>query len=464
MKSAHFKFANAVTLDEIPGVLVTVPADQTVALHRLAQASLADRSGNALQAEMLYLRVLPVWPGCVHALRRLAQFAMQRSDTSRAAHFLGLGLVVRPDDVELAIDLAVALMTNDQSDEAMRTLEASLRRTPSAYTAWLLLGQIRDSVNDATGALTAWYQAVSRAQRVGAWLGEDTTPPELLEAVTQAIAQVHDGRRRLLLGALDGVEKEFGRSTLERVHRALSGYLRESECRPTDPRQRPKFLFFPGLPDLPFHDPFLQPWAQRLTDAFADIRREALRVLHEDQRLPNFVEVPAGVRPGHLAGEAASPSWEAFFFYRHGDRFDANHARCPATSALLESIELCRIDSDAPEICFSVLRPGTHILPHHGVTNARLVMHLPLVIPDDCALNLVGAGEHRWQEGHLVMFDDTFQHEAWNRSQSPRTILLMDCWNPHLTDVERLAMKHLFETIAGIRRGNAPADGSEAAA
>ena len=441
---------------------MTGATNQTVALNRLAEASFADRSGNALQAEVLYLQALSAWPGCVQALRRLAQFAMRRADASRAAHFLSLGLATRPHDTELAIDLAIALMANDQTDEAIRALEVSLRLTPSAYTAWLLLGQLRDSINDASGALAAWYQAVSRAQRAAAWLGEDTTPPELLGAVTQAISQVHAGRRRLLLDAFDGVEKEFGRSAMRRVHRALSGYLRESECGPTDLRQRPKFFFFPGLPNLPYHDPFLQPWAQRLSDAFADIRREASSVLREDQHLPNFVEVPAGVRPGHLAGEAASPSWEAFFFYRHGSRFDANHARCPATSALLESIELCRIDSDAPEICYSVLRPGTHILPHYGVTNARLVMHLPLVVPQDCALNLVGAGEHKWQEGRLVMFDDTFQHEAWNRSQSSRTILLMDCWNPHLTAVERLAMKHLFETIAGMRRCNAPADGSNA--
>jgi len=347
-------------------------------------------------------------------------------------------------------------MANDQPDQAITALESNLKHTPSAHTAWLLLGQIRDSINDKSGALTAWYQAVSRAQRAGVWLGEATTPPGLVEPVTHAIEQVHSGRRGLLFGALDSVERQFGRDALARIYRAVAGYLHEAECGPTDPRQRPKFFFFPELPNSPYHDPFLQPWARRLTDAFADIRGEALRVLHEDESLPNFVDVAPGVRPGHLAGAAATPSWEALFFYRHGERFDAIHARCPATSALLESIELCRIDFDAPEICFSVLRPGTHILPHHGVTNARLVMHLPLVVPQDCALNLIGAGEHRWQEGRLVMFDDTFQHEAWNRSQAPRTILLMDCWNPHLTEVERVAMKCLFETIAGIRRANAP--------
>ena len=46
-----------------------------------------------------------------------------------------------------------------------------------------------------------------------------------------------------------------------------------------------------------------------------------------------------------------------------------------------------------------------------------------------------------------MMFDDTYQHEAWNRSDQDRMILLMDCWNPHLTQPERLTIKTLIEAI-----------------
>ena len=77
-------------------------------------------------------------------------------------------------------------------------------------------------------------------------------------------------------------------------------------------------------------------------------------------------------------------------------------------------------------------------------------MHLPLVVPDGCALNLVDRGTHVWKEGELVMFDDTYLHEAWNRSDSPRVILLMDCWNPYLTPVERHAMAQLVQMIGSL--------------
>jgi len=78
------------------------------------------------------------------------------------------------------------------------------------------------------------------------------------------------------------------------------------------------------------------------------------------------------------------------------------------------------------------------------------VRHLPLLVPPDCALQLVDAGTRAWIEGQLVMFDDTYLHEAWNRSSSIRVILLMDCWNPHLTAPEREAIVRITQLIASM--------------
>ena len=264
---------------------------------------------------------------------------------------------------------------------------------------------------------------------------------------------MRDGRRALFLGSYDDLRQSLGVDAMRRVDRAVAAHMGELDAPPSDSLQRPKFFYFPELPTSPYVDPFLQPWARQLQDAFPAIRAEALKVYAEDQRFDNFLDLQEGTRvEDYLGGNGARPAWEAFFFYRHGQRFDANHARCPQTSAVLESLELCRIADQAPEICYSVLTPGSHIKPHYGVTNTRLVMHLPLVVPEDCALNIVGAGEHAWKEGELMMFDDTFQHEAWNRSDKTRIVMLMDCWNPHLTLDERTAVKQLVETISAFDR------------
>jgi aspartate beta-hydroxylase len=75
-----------------------------------------------------------------------------------------------------------------------------------------------------------------------------------------------------------------------------------------------------------------------------------------------------------------------------------------------------------------------------------------LRVPVDCALR-VGDSVHAWREGECVAFDDTWFHEAWNRSGETRVILLMDAWNPYLTLAERDAMATLVEGIGELKRG-----------
>jgi aspartate beta-hydroxylase len=97
-----------------------------------------------------------------------------------------------------------------------------------------------------------------------------------------------------------------------------------------------------------------------------------------------------------------------------------------------------------------VFTPGTDLLPHRGVTNARLVTHLPLIVPPDCALN-VGGALHVWQEGRVVVFDDTYEHSAWNRSDAMRVVLIADIWNPYLTEAERHAINDIFTRLGDFR-------------
>ena len=419
--------------------------------ERLNLAMQFEQSNEVLQAELLYIDILKDWPQSVDAATQLARLALKRGDASRAVHFLEPTVQLHPTLEQPAVDLAVAYLAAGRPHEAVATLERSLLRAPQFFVAWLLLGNLREAESDAPGAIKAWIQALTLARRAGVWRDPQSTPSSLQGAVRHAVGKLREARRQLLFASFEDLRQEHGGAALARVDRALAGYLREWGATPLDPRQRPRFFFFPGLPNQPYHDPFLQPWASRLQAAFTAIRAEAVQLLAEDRPFQNFIDFREGVQPqDYLKGHGFDPVWEAFFFYRHGERFDANHARCPKTSEMLESIDLCRIAGDAPEICFSVLRPGSEILPHHGVTNVRLVVHLPLVVPEDCALNLIGAETHRWQEGSLVMFDDTFQHEAWNRSSATRVVLLMDCWNPHLTPVERRAVKQLIETIGAL--------------
>ena len=154
----------------------------------------------------------------------------------------------------------------------------------------------------------------------------------------------------------------------------------------------------------------------------------------------------------NLRGVNQAPSWNGYYFFRHGERRDENCSRCPVTAAALDYLPLSRVRDHGPEVLFSVFTPGTHLLPHRGVTNTRLVGHLPLLVPRDCALN-VGGELHEWREGKVVVFDDTFEHEAWNRSNSIRVVLIFDLWNPYLSEAERAALADLIAAIGDFRHG-----------
>jgi aspartyl/asparaginyl beta-hydroxylase (cupin superfamily) len=83
-----------------------------------------------------------------------------------------------------------------------------------------------------------------------------------------------------------------------------------------------------------------------------------------------------------------------------------------------------------------VLQPRTRIPPHTGVSNTRAIVHLPLLVPPGCGFR-VGGEVREWREGAAFIFDDTIEHEAWNDSDTPRTILIFDVWNPYLDSTER---------------------------
>ena len=97
------------------------------------------------------------------------------------------------------------------------------------------------------------------------------------------------------------------------------------------------------------------------------------------------------------------------------------------------------------------IEPGTHILPHRGVTNTRVVCHLPLVVPEGCAIT-VGGERREWRVGEAIAFDDTYEHEAWNRGTATRVVLIIDVWNPSLTAAERDAVATLAETLGDFNK------------
>lgn len=214
--------------------------------------------------------------------------------------------------------------------------------------------------------------------------------------------------------------------------------------------QEPRLYFFPGLPQIQFYPRDAFPWLARLEAATEAIRAELLQVLVEDGAFQPYVERNSRLPHTDAQGLLDNPAWSAFYLTRHGELVQENAARCPKTMEALTEAPLAWVKGRSPSVLFSLLQPGAYIPPHTGEVNTRLICHLPLVVPENCSLR-VGNDVRTVEEGKAWVFDDTIEHEAWNRSNHTRVILLFEVWRPELTAEERALVSAMFEAIDGYR-------------
>jgi len=174
------------------------------------------------------------------------------------------------------------------------------------------------------------------------------------------------------------------------------------------------------------------------------IKAELIELLSSgDAGLSPYVEMPPGTPENKWSGLNNNKAWSALHLWRDGVRVEEACARAPKTAKIVEKFPLVGIPNRTPTVFFSILEAGKHIPPHTGVTNTRAIIHLPLIVPPGCAFR-VGGETREWREGEAFAFDDTIEHEAWNRSDQDRAVLILDCWNPHLSDHERAMICRMF--------------------
>lgn len=335
--------------------------------------------------------------------------------------------------------LAVACRGDDDAVAEERALDSLLAIEPRAVRGLIMKGDCRAKASDDRTALRHYEIALRIAadqdlpedlrievQRAGAWVAalndrivderEATLsargwPPERRSARFQQSIDILAGRKRIFV-------------------------------------QEPTGYYFPGLPNIQFHDPADFDWVPAVEAAAGAIRQELVALLTEGLRgfrpyIQSDVNQPRA-DDNHLLDNG---DWSALFLCENGQLFDEVIARCPTAWDAVQAAPLPRI-VNSPTVMFSLLRPGARIAPHTGTHNARLICHLPLIIPPRCRFR-VGNEVREWEEGKLLIFDDTIEHEAWNDSDEDRFVLIFDIWRPELSAQERDEVAALFQGSTG---------------
>lgn len=223
-----------------------------------------------------------------------------------------------------------------------------------------------------------------------------------------------------------------GGRELDRVKQYIAAFAGEGETVCGYPMQDPGYPCFPGLRQAPFRDdPGAAPGAALLEGKFETIRDEYLD-LRDDEWL---VYGPMGDR------------WRLYMFYHMGVDVDALTKRCPKTSAIVKALPRVCLDYPWGDVAFSVHSCDAHLEAHCSIDNLRVRCHLGIQVPENCEMRV--ATEIRgWEVGKGLLFEDSFEHEVWNRGTTRRAILIVDFWHPDLTDVEIEAL------TAGFRKSD----------
>jgi aspartyl/asparaginyl beta-hydroxylase (cupin superfamily) len=375
----------------------------------------------------------------VGALISQAEKALGAGDLPTASQLLERAAAERPDDSSLWLRLAAVHRGAGKPRLALNAVHQALKRAPLDFTALLMRASLLETVGD-VGASEAWDQALANKPA-----GE--LPPQIASVVAHGERRHADwigSREAKMKSAMTEIEARAVPAERKRIERFRSNVLRQT--RPF--HSTPTNFHFPELAEREFHPRQLFPWIDALEAATDKIAAELHSVMHAERaELVPYIQYADHLALDRWRPLNKNPDWTAIHLLLGGKQVGANARHCPETMALLGDLPQPRIPGASPNAMFSLLAPATRIPPHVGVNNARLVCHLPLIVPEGCWFRVGGETRH-WKRGEAFVFDDTIEHEAMNPTDELRIVFIFDIWHPDLSEVEREAVAALIEADA----------------
>jgi aspartyl/asparaginyl beta-hydroxylase (cupin superfamily) len=353
------------------------------------------------------------------------------------------------DSVKVWLGFALACVMQGDLAAAETGIDEVLSREGKNLRALIVKGDLLAGRNDEQNAAAHYTLAL----RVAATL--PSVPPAIakdLSRIQEHIQQLNQLFQQHLLEQLASVGYQRA-SAPSRFNEALDLMMgvkareEESERYP----QMPHVFYMPQIPYRTFYPNEHLPWMESLEDATDVIQQELQTLLAQNaKRFTPYVHSGVDRTLSDDGDLLDSESWTSAYLWQDGEPDTDVMACCPETVKLMESLPLTKIKGLAPSVLFSKLNAGATIAPHTGMLNARLICHLPLIVPPECGLR-VGHDERKVRRGEGWAFDDSINHEAWNRSDQERIILLFDVWRPELDEEERQLITTLLESVRNYR-------------
>jgi aspartate beta-hydroxylase len=365
------------------------------------------------------------------SLHDRARRLVAAGDRVAARAILEQAVALVPGHVPYWLSLAAVLRSLGLRAEELAALDRALALDPTHLVVLLQKGSVLELMDKPRSAAAIYTHALqtlpSGAQLPGPIEAHVAHARQRVAENSAQIAALIDAR---LASLPSGAGSSAARM---RFDRCIDRVLGRRQIYAPDPT----FMLFPYLMNYEFMPRGLCPWLEKLEAATDDIGAEFRSVFAADAAgIEPYIAYPQGLPLNQWKELNHSPRWGAYFLWNQGQPQRQHLERCPKTAAVLLSLPQVDVPARGPTAFFSVLDARTKIPAHTGVTNTRLTVHLPLIVPPGCRFR-VGGETREWQRGTAWAFDDTIEHEAWNDSDQARAILIFDVWNPQLTVFER---------------------------
>ena len=381
---------------------------------------------------------MPTPPIDARSLAQSGVAALRRGDARKARELFERIVAAGQADASSCLGLAYACTHLGDSAAAIAAIDKALALEPRNLRALILKADHLAKAGDARAA-SAYYrfavQVAPPANELPADLRGELGRAQAMCERQAAQFEAFLRNRLMREGLVEGRSTDRFRQSLEILLGKKRIYF-----------QQPRTYFFPELPQIQFYDRKDFPYLDKVEAATAVIRAELIEILKEESAFTPYVQGDPKRPHKEQDGMQDNPDWSAFYLWKDGEIVPENAARCPRTLGALADVPLALVKNRSPSVLFSLLRPGARIPPHTGLVNTRLICHLPLIVPQNCAFR-VGNDVRVPVEGKVWLFDDTIEHEAWNNSDRTRVILLFEIWRPELTEEERGFVRAMFEAI-----------------
>ena len=398
--------------------------------HLIETAAQASASGRVQEADRLVRQAEAEAPRHPLVLNETARRLLLSGDAAGAYPLLKQAVDEDASQPSIWLNLAAALRGLKRSEEEMAAIHKVLALEPRNLRALLQKASLQELQGQRRAAAMT-YRYVLQSIPSGALPPQSLRP--LFQYAVQFVAANDKELEQFLESRLEALRERHQDQPLQRFDRCLETLLRKKPVY----RPQPTFMYFPRLPAIEFYERSDFPWLDSIEAAADDIRAELVNLLQEGPAvLRPYVDIPAGMPLDQWRELNQSRRWGVYYLWQEGTAIPDHIARFPRTVKALEAWPRCEVPGCSPTAVFSILDAKTHIPAHTGVANTRLIVHLPLIVPPGCLFR-VGAERREWHPGKAFIFDDTFEHEAWNDSDEPRAVLILDIWNPHLTHAER---------------------------